>query len=71
MVGRSVGVAWGSQDVGVLGQPVVQLARGRELGQAPLDYDVAQDVFVDPHLGVELTEGFWTEGKVDLPDLGL
>ena len=55
----------------MLGQSVVQLAWGRELGQAPLDHNVAQDVFIDLHLGVELTEGFRTEGKVKLPDLGL
>lgn len=64
-------VARWPQEEAVLGQSVVQGARRLQLGKAALDHNVAKNVFVDSHLRVEFTEGFWAEGKIQLPDLGL
>jgi hypothetical protein len=55
----------------VLGQPVVKDMRRLQLGQVALDHDVTENVFIDSHLRVEFAEGFWAEGKIQLPDLGL
>jgi hypothetical protein len=61
---------WPQEEL-VLGQSVVQDMGRLQLGQAALDHNVTENIFVDSHLRVEFTEGFWAERKIQLPDLGL
>lgn len=50
---------------------MVEGAGSWQLRQLPLDHSMAQNVFIDAHLHVDLTESFRAEGKIELPNVCL
>lgn len=52
-------------------QPVVEAARCGQLWQVALDNSKAQDILINAHLHVDLSQGFWAQCEIQLPDVCL